>query len=432
MIASCSGNSGVLRRAWHNARSSLRHCAIVLTLPGSRTIAISTFLARLAKGMVPLAIVYHVYGTTGSYALAGSVAAALAAGDALTTPVLGWLVDRFGRPPVLICAAVVYVIALVALVVVGTTGDGSAWSLVACGFVAGAGFPPVSGAVKAVWARIAPDDRALSAAYTLESLIQQIVFLSGPLLVVAAMAFVPAGYVLLIAAGCTGVGTVVFAWVARSIADAPGPVGTGQASALRVRQVRTLIAATVAQGLFFGAMPIILPMMAVAAGIGWAGGPLQTALSVGGLVGTFGLAVVTGNLPRVSRHHASLLARFAIALVPLGLLGLAPSPATVVVAGVVLSCAGLLLTPIAATSYLIVEKAAGASQRTEAFAWLSTALACGTAAGSSIAGMSADRLGIVATMFLPAAGMVLAAVAARALLSQARPAGVPAESSAAP
>jgi hypothetical protein len=53
-----------------------------------------------------------------------------------------------------------------------------------------------------------------------------------------------------------------------------------------------------------------------------------------------------------------------------------------VVIGAGLIMAGLFRTPIAATSYVLIHNATTPAHRTEAYTWLSTGQAVGTAAGA--------------------------------------------------
>ena len=128
--------------------------------------------------MVPLATVLLLHQISGSYAIAGITAALVAAGDAASTPVQGRLVDRLGRGRVLIPTAAVHVAAVAAVLMLARKGAPAA-AVAVCACVAGIGMPPVSGSIKAIWPQLVGQDH-LPAAYTVESLLQQVIFLSGP------------------------------------------------------------------------------------------------------------------------------------------------------------------------------------------------------------------------------------------------------------
>src|SRR5439155_15600052 len=111
-----------------------------------------------------------------------------------------------------------------------------------------------------------------------------------------------------------------------------------------------------------------------AAGLVLAFGP------VGGLVG--GLLITPGG----RRAPAKLVRLLLVA-------GCCYAPMVVLPLPAVAAClfgAGLVVTPLAATCHLLLSDAAPAGLRTEAFAWLSTAVAAGSAIGSALAGPVAD------------------------------------------
>lgn len=87
------------------ARASAAAFRALLARPHVRPVAAASVLARLPKGMMPLATVLVLHQSTGSYATAGIAVAATALGDAASAPAQGRLADRFGRGRVLIPSA---------------------------------------------------------------------------------------------------------------------------------------------------------------------------------------------------------------------------------------------------------------------------------------------------------------------------------------
>ena len=369
----------------------------VLALPRVRPVAAASLVARLPKGMVPLATVLLLHQVTGSYAIAGITAALVAVGDAASTPVQGRLVDRLGRGWVLIPAAAVHVASVGAVLVL--TRDGApAGAVAACACVAGIGMPPVSGSIKAVWPQMAGEDH-LPAAYRVESLLQQVVFLSGPLLVaVLTVASGPAA-ALACSATLVAIGTVSFVAAAARTAPARGIGNQRVHGAWRVPTVQILVCSTLLQSLTFGALPVGLAAVTAAAGLSNLAGVLLATLTIGGVIGTFGPMAMPGK-----RRYVRLVAGFAAALVPVAALSAEPSAGGLIAIGAVLTVAGLFVTPMAAASYVLIEKATTPAHRTEAFAWLSAAQATGNAAGAALAGILTGSAGpAIALVTLPIA-----------------------------
>jgi MFS family permease len=97
----------------------------------------------------------------------------------------------------------------------------------------------------------------------------------------------------------------------------------------------------------------------------------------------------------------------------------------------VLLVAGAAIAPTEATIYAMVDDAAPAGTITEAFAWLATAMAVGSAIGAASAGLLADRAGPTAAFALGAGAGALAVLAtmlrSRTLAPVQEPAIAPAE-----
>jgi MFS family permease len=372
----------------------LRQFRAILSDPRVAAVAVTSLLARLPKGMVPLATVLLLHQRTGSYTLAGLTTALVAIGDAATTPAQGRLVDRYGRTKVLVPTALIHVAAVIVLLVASAP-----MTLAAAACVAGVGMPPISGSIKAVWPRLVPEE-LVGAAYALESLMQQAFFLTGPLLVAAigkpAVALAGSAVLLL-------TGTVGFVAAAGSVPVPPTTGGHG--GALRIPTVRRLVGANLLQSLAFGAGPVGIVALTAQTGLPGTAGVLQAMLTVGGVLGTFALTV-RGSYPR-------LLVRFAAALLPIPLFAVFGGPLALFGVGAASIAAGLLLTPIAAVSYLLIERETPMERRTEAFAWLSTGLAIGSAAGSALAGVLVDRVGPAGALAVGPVMVGLAAIASR-------------------
>ena len=380
----------------------------LLARPGVRPVAVTSLVARLPKGMMPLATVLLLRQSTGSYAIAGLAVAVTALGDAASAPAQGWLADRLGCGWVLIPSAAVQVAAVAALLVL-VRGHAAAPAVVACAGLAGIGMPPVSGSIKAAWPRLA-GPAALPAAYTLESLLQQVVFLCGPLLVTVMTAAGGPSAALTCAAVLSAAGTMSFA-AARARAVPSGPVRRGQPvhGAWRVPAVRVLGCATMLQSLVFGALPVGIAAVTADAGLPGVAGILLAALTLGGLAGAFG-PVATAS----KRRYLRLSVGFAAALLPVAALSAMPSAGSLIGMGAALAAAGLFVTPIAATSYVLTEAATASAHRTEAFTWLSTGQAIGSAAGAALAGLLASTTGAAGALAALPVVVVLAVLVAGA------------------
>jgi len=185
------------------------------------------------------------------------------------------------------------------------------------------------------------------------------------------------------------------------------PRGQPARSAWHVPQVRILACSTMLQGLVFGALPVGIAAVTAAAGRPGLAGILLAALTAGGVAGAFGPVTAATR-----RRYLRLTVGLAVALAPVAALSVAPSAGTLAGIGAALAVAGLFVTPIAATAYVLTGQAAVSAPVTEAFTWLSTGQAAGSAAGAALAGVLATKAGPAAALAVLPAVVVLSALVA--------------------
>jgi MFS family permease len=102
----------------------------VLASPGALRFSAAGFLGRMQIPMFGLGTVLLISSLTGRYGLAGTVAAAGAAGYALVSPLVARLADRFGQRAVLRPLMLVFTAAAAALIG-GAQARAPAWTLLA-------------------------------------------------------------------------------------------------------------------------------------------------------------------------------------------------------------------------------------------------------------------------------------------------------------
>ena len=221
----------------------MKRYAAVLRAPHVAALIAATLLARFPIGINALAIILYLRAERGSFAVAGAVAGALAAGSGIGAPVQGRLVDRFGPRRVLVPLGLVHAAALGAIVATAEAGAPVA-VLVACGLIAGFAIPPTSSVLRSMWPTLLHDRQELiPTAYALDSVMIELIFVIGPLLtaVIATVLSPPAA--LIVSAVSVIAGTVIFTALPPSRAMVPDPnrVRAGWLGALSSPGVRTLV-----------------------------------------------------------------------------------------------------------------------------------------------------------------------------------------------
>lgn len=373
----------------------------VLRAPHVRTVMLATQVGRIPQASAPLALL--LFGRQSlSLAAAGLLVAGYTAGMAAGTPLLARAVDRRSQPPVVLFASLLSAAGFL-LVAAGVGGTGV---LLAGAAVAGLGTPPLEACLRALWPALVPPS-AVNAAYSLDIAVQEVIFVAGPLVTLAAVALAGPSAGLVAAAVLQVAGSAVYARspaVRRWRGEAAPRHWSGP---LRVPRFVLLIGGIACVGAAVGSLPVALTGYAEALSDRSVSGWLLACQAVGALIG--GL-LYTRVRPGGRARLPLITAGFAAGYLPLLLM-----PGAGLMAPLTALC-GLALPPLLTVVFLTADALAPAGTVVEAFAWIATAFAIGSAAGSALAGPLADsglRLGFG---FAPVAGLaavLLMSVAAR-------------------
>src|SRR5215472_4530795 len=183
----------------------------VLRSKGALAFSSAALVGRMSMSMYGLGTVLLIASLTGRYGLAGTVAAAGSVGYALFGPVAAKLADRFGQGRVLLRQGTVFAISTT-IFISCVELRAPVWVLLGTGVLAGASMPSLGSMVRARWSALVGDDaRRLHAAFSLESVNDEVIFVIGPALVtLLATQLLPASGVGVAAALCV-TGTLLFA-----------------------------------------------------------------------------------------------------------------------------------------------------------------------------------------------------------------------------
>ena len=377
-------------------------------------------VARMPIGIDGIATVLFLRHEGKSFAVAGAAAGALALGSALGAPFAARLIDRLSAR-VLIWLAVGHAAGLVAVVGLAVAGAPSLL-LLPVAFLAGATLPTVSSVLRNAYATLLADQTALiPSAFALEAVITESTFVVGPLTTAALTWLFSAAAALLLSAVIVVVGTAWFvaelppALADRRIERAPDRHWAG---ALRAPGLQTIVIAMLPVGFSFGAIEVMLPAFADAAGNRQFAGVLIAIWSIGSALG----GILYGARPRLLPLRTMHL--WAAALVPVGMALLAVANSQLQMCFLVV-VAGLPIAPLIATRNELAGVLALPGSETEAFTWPLTALVSGVALGAAGAGALADGPGWRAAVLSAVAASTIGAlisVARRATLRPAEPA----------
>lgn len=369
----------------------------LLARPGAAAFFVAAGAGRVGIAMTALGLLWLVHGSTGSYGTAGLVTAGVAVTEAVVGPQVARAVDRFGQSRTLLAVAPAHAVAVVAAVLLVTRGAPTG-ALVAGGALVGATIPQLGAMSTARWVALlrSRHDHLLPPAFSLESMANAIAYLLGPVLVSAlAQHGHPAvGSAL---AGSLVVGGALVLALLRSTAPVPAPAGrVRRGQGLLGPSFLVVVALNGAMGAFFGSSQVAVTAFAV-------GGGTSAAL-------LFGLSSAAGLLAGWAyglrrwpgRPHRQLLVLGSALVAGCALLVVARTP-PVVVLGLLVT--GAVVPPVLVLCTVVVERSVPTAVLTQAFTWVGSASAAGSATAASVAGKLTDTGG-------PPAGFAVCVAAA--------------------
>jgi len=413
----------------------LRPYAEIFRIPGAWRFSAAAVIGRMPMSMFGLGTVLLISAATGKYGVAGAVAAVGSFGYAFVSPWMARLVDSRGQRRVLLPLLTVFAVAT-ALLIATVELRLPTWMFFIPGAVAGATMPSLGTLVRARWSALLAGSPRLHAAFSFESVADELCFIIGPAAVtLLATEIFPASGVGMAALLCV-LGTLWFAAQRgtepvvvpppRSAAGRSGDPGRfsrlGRPARVRGAAAPGLVVLAPVY-LLLGAMFVSIDLSTVAFAQHFGHKPLA-----GFILGTYALGSATGGLWYGSRQwRAPVEKRFALTLT-LTVLGVATfwaQPNLVTLTCGIYLC-GLAIAPTLISGFSLLEAQAKPGRRTEAMSWLSSGIAVGVAAGASVVGFVIDahgpRLGYAFAALCGAAS----AVTCLAGLHRLRTAGVPA------
>lgn len=366
----------------------------LFTIPGARVFVVAGFVGRMPMAMTGVGIVLLVSAVTGSYGIAGTVSAACAIAYAVSAPVVGRLVDRYGQSRMLTWLAPANAVSVTALIIMSRSHPRT-WTLVIAAAAVGLTTPSLGALVRARWNHLVDRER-LGVAYAFESVADEVIFVIGPVAVtLLATGVTPAAGIGVAGALATAGG---LALAAQRGTEPPARPVTRSGSAITARGMPVLVPVFALAGSAFGAIDVSVIAYAQEHGHRSLAGPLLAVFALGSMTAGlwYGTRTWRGGLDR----------RFLIGITLFGT-GLTPLPVASdiwLLAPLIFLC-GLAISPTIIPGYGLVQRLVPAHLLTEGLTWLSTAVGVGVSIGAPVAGRLVDAYGARAALAYPLAAV---------------------------
>ncbi|MFG2888180.1 MFS transporter [Streptomyces sp. NPDC048248] len=409
------------------------YAAVLRTRYAARTFG-AALLGRLSYGMVSLSLVLAVKEATNSYAVAGTVMALFGLTSVFLSPARAGLIDRYGPRRALLPMATVYALLLTGLAFAASWSGSSGVLLGVLAMSAGASTPPLGPVMRALWSDLVPDTRLLQRAYSLDSVAEELLFVTGPLLVGLLVRVTVPSVGLAVSAALVLTGSLALTSSpavrregdqkkvsAAAPAPSPGLVHAVKPASPRRRPLQgrpglgQAIAVSAGVGMCLGAFDLLVIAFADERhdpeAVAWVLAALSAGSAIGGLI--------YGAVPWRASARLRLSCLAAVLGLTLATTGLSPHPYALIAWA---ALGGLFVAPALTTAYLIADEAAGPAARIQAGAWVNTAFNAGSSGATAATGLLVGRLPLPLCFALAAAPAVLSA--ATALNRSRRPAAV--------
>ena len=384
----------------------LRPYAEIFKVPGAWRFSAAGVIGRMPMSMFGLGTVLLISASTGKYGTAGAVSATGSLGYAFSSPRVARLVDSYGQRRVLLPMVTVFTLATAALIITVQL-RAPTWAYFVPGALAGTTMPALGAMVRARWSVLLAGSPRLHAAFSFESVADELCFIIGPAgVTVLATQVHPASGVGIAAVLCLA-GTLWFA-AQRGTEPEPSRQGVTRGSSSGGKSAAPGLVVLVPVYLFLGAMFVSIDLSTVVFAQHFGHKPLS-----GLILGTYAFGSATGGLWYGTRQWRSPLENRFVLTLCLTVAGVASfwaMPNLIALTFVIYLC-GLTIAPTLIAGFSLLEAQARPARRTEAMSWLSSGISVGVAGGASVVGFILDAHGArYGYLFAAACGIVSAAI----------------------
>lgn len=370
--------------------------------PGGLRFSLAGVVGRMPISMDSLALIFIVVHATNSYTLAGSLAAVASIAVTIALPFWSRSADRLGQKRTLLIAIPLRTIFMVIFILL-VTQKAPIWTWFAAIILAEACIVNAGGMVRRRWLWALGDNRKLiDTAYSYEALMDEIVFILGPVIATACATSIAPSAGLVVGLIFMLLGTTAFALQTKTEPPAhPRDLTKPHQPVMRNRTVQAVVLPSIFLGGFFSAVGIVVVaymqshhavaktglMLAL-----WAAGSATAAAANG---------VITWRLNHAKRFWIFL---FALTLLSIPLIFVS----NLFFLGIALFCNGLAIAPLIVSAYGVAETSVPPAQITETLAWVIAGMPLGGAIASSATGLVIDHYGAHRGFLVPFATLCCA------------------------
>jgi MFS family permease len=375
----------------------------IFAIKGAVRFSIAGFVARMHLSMDRLALLLIVVHETGSYALAGLMVATASVVITISQPYWSRAADNFGQGRVLYVNTILRFFGF-SIFILLVHFQFPVWSWFLSIIFAELNTISAGGLVRRRWIYVLPEQSLKTTAYSFEALVDEIIFVFGPLIatflstsitpeagLIASMIFVVIGQPAL----------------ARQ-RDTEPPVNRDQVrsevSIIKRKSAQAIILPIFFVGAYFGSIGICVVAFMNSIDRPGLTGPILAVWASGSAIA----ALFNGTIKwRLSHGQLFIYFLLFLSITSLGFI----FADTASELAIVLFLNGLGIAPLLVTAYAVMEDEVSPDELTEAMTWVITGTPTGGAIGSAIAGQVIDNFGTSQGFYIPVLALFIANLA---------------------
>lgn len=355
--------------------------------PGGLAFSIPGVIGRMPISMDSLALIFIVVHATNSYTLAGLLAAVASVVVSIALPFWSRTADRIGQRRTLLLALPLRTVFMIIFIILVTQGA-PRWTWFVAIILAEASIVNAGGMVRRRWLWALGENRNLiNTAYSYEALMDEIVFILGPVIATACATSIAPSAGLVVGLIFMLVGTTAFAMQTKT-EPPPHPRDHSQPhpAVMRNRAVQAVVLPAIFLGGFFSAVGIVVVAYMQSQHALSKTGLMLALWAAGSAVAAATNGAVTWRMSHAKRFWIFLLA-LTLLSIPLIFVN------SLIFLGIALFCNGLAIAPLIVSAYGVAETAVPPAQITETLAWVIAGMPLGGAVASSVTGWVIDNNG---------------------------------------
>lgn len=373
-------------------------------VPGVKGLLIASTISRFPQAMLSIGIITMIVQQTGSYWLAGALAGTYSFSCAVFDPQISKLVDRHGQRKILPLVTVFSVAMLLALIIASYYQQPSALLFILSSL---AGIrPPMTSMVRARWAFLFRGQPLLKSAFSLDSVVAEIIFIAGPPLAIylSTNVHAEAGPLVATVFLCTGV--ILFLLQRKTEPAIVQKKGEHHESALKTPGILIIIFSLLAMGFIGGAVDIAVVAFSNAHNSPNAASIIIALYALGSVISGLAFGAWKTHL-KIEHQFLGVTTMMMLTSVTLLFINSLPT------LGFSIFIIGLTVAPTMIIAMDIGSSLLSQSKLTEGLAWMSTGISTGVASGGALAGIFIDQYGIhSAFLLIVSAGIAIAIIGA--------------------